>query len=52
MVAKLQEVNPNGEPIFILVRKEFGHKVGTTISKRIEQKSEEIAFLMEKVGIN
>lgn len=52
MVAKLQEVNPNGEPIFLLVRKDSGHGGGTTISKMIEQVSEEIAFLMEKVGIN
>jgi len=52
MVAKLQEVNPNGEPIFLLVRKSSGHGGGTTISKMIEQLSEKIAFLMEKVDIN
>jgi len=52
MVAKLQEVNPKGEPIFLLVRKDSGHGGGTTISKIIEQVSEKIAFLMEKEGIN
>ncbi len=52
MVAKLQEFNPNGEPIFLLVRKNSGHAGGTTISKIIEQVSEEIAFLMEKVDTN
>jgi prolyl oligopeptidase len=52
MVAKVQEVNPNGEPIFLLVRKDSGHGGGTTISNIIEQLSEEIAFLMEKVCIN
>ena len=52
MVAKLQEVNPNGEPILLLVRKSSGHGGGTTISKNIEQTSEEAAFLMDKVGMD
>ncbi|MFH0836513.1 MAG: prolyl oligopeptidase family serine peptidase [Candidatus Aenigmatarchaeota archaeon] len=52
MVAKLQEVNPNGEPILLLVRKSSGHCGGTTISKNIEQTSEEFAFLMKKLGMN
>ena len=51
MVAKLQEVNPKGEPIFLLVRKSSGHGGGTTISKNIEQTSEEMAFLMERLGM-
>lgn len=51
MVAKLQEVNPKREPILLLVRKISGHSGGTTISKDIEQTSEEFSFLMEKVGM-
>jgi len=51
MVAKLQEVNPNGEPILLLARKSSGHRGGTTISKDIEHASEEMAFFMDKVGM-
>jgi len=51
MAAKLQEVNPDGEPILLLVRKDSGHCGGTTFSKNIEQTSEKIIFLMEKLGM-
>ena len=51
MVAKLQEVNPKGEPILLLVRKSSGHGGGTTIFKNIEQTSEEFSFLMKKAGM-
>ncbi len=52
MVAKLQEVNPNGKSILLLVRKGSGHGGGTTISKNIEQTSEEVAFLMDNLLMN
>jgi len=52
MVARLQEANPKGEPIFLLFRKSSGHGGGTTLSQKIEQTSEEFAFLMDKVGLD
>ncbi len=52
MVAKLQEINPNGEPHLLLVRKSSGHGGGTTISKHIEHVSEGMAFLMNSLGMN
>ncbi len=52
MVARLEEANPNGKPILLLIRKSSGHAGGTTISSRIEQRSEEMAFLMDQLGMN
>jgi len=51
MIAKLQEVNPNGEPFLLLVRGDSGHTGGATISKNINKISEEIAFLMNKLDM-
>jgi len=52
MVAKLQEVNPKGEPCLLLVRKGSGHTGGTTITDNINQLSEKLAFLMDKLEMN
>jgi len=46
MVACMQNANPNGEPILLLVRKDAGHGGATTLSKIIEQAAEQWAFLM------
>lgn len=52
MVAKLQEVNPNGEPHLLLVRRASGHTGGTTITDNINQLSEELAFLMNELEMH
>ena len=52
MVAKLQEVNPNGEPFLLLVRRDSGHTGGTTITDKINQLSEKLAFLMDKLKMH
>jgi len=52
MVARLQEVNPNGEPHLLLIKKASGHTGGTTITENINQLSEKMAFLMGKLGMN
>ncbi len=51
MVALLQEVDPNGEPHVLLVRKASGHGGGTTLSTLIEQRAELRAFLMDQLGM-
>lgn len=52
MVARLQEANPHGEPILLLVQKASGHHGGTTLSVRIEQQAQTLAFLMQQLGMN
>lgn len=51
MVARMQEADPQGEPILLLVRKASGHGGGTTLSMQIEQSAETWAFLMHKLGM-
>ncbi|TKJ38373.1 S9 family peptidase [candidate division LCP-89 bacterium B3_LCP] len=51
MVARLQEADPDGEPILLLVRKASGHGGGTTLSDQIEQRAQTWAFLMDRVGL-
>lgn len=51
MVAKLQEINPDGEPFLLLVRKGSGHGGGTTVSQGIEHATQEQAFLMDQLGM-
>ncbi len=52
MVARMQEADPDGEPIVLLVRKASGHSGGTTISMQIDQAAEERAFIMHQLGMN
>lgn len=51
MVARMQEANPAGEPILLLVRKASGHGGGTTLTAQIEQRAEVWAFLMNQLGM-
>ena len=51
MVAKMQDANPNGEPILLLVQKKSGHGGGTTLSETIQQETDIWSFLMDKVGL-
>ncbi len=51
MTARMQEANPEGEPILLLIEKESGHGGGTTLSTRIEQQADIWAFLMSNVGM-
>lgn len=51
MIARLQEVNPNGGPFLLLVRGDSGHRGGTTISNNINQISEELSFLMNELNM-
>jgi prolyl oligopeptidase len=51
MVARIQEADPNGQPVLLLVRKASGHGGGTTISVHIEQAADTWSFLMNKLGI-
>lgn len=52
MTARMQEANPKGQPILLLVRKKSGHGGGTTITELIEQQAEVWAFLMEQARLN
>lgn len=49
MVARLQEADPDGEPILLLIRRDSGHGGGTTLSTQIEQHADVWAFLMDKL---
>lgn len=51
MVARIQEADPNGQPVLLLVRKASGHGGGTTISVHIEQAADRWSFLMNKLGM-
>ena len=51
MVARLQEADPDGPPILLLVRKKSGHDGGTTITELIEQYAEVWSYLMAQVGL-
>jgi len=52
MVARMQEANPNGEPILLLIKKDSGHGGGTTLSMQIEKAADTWAFLMNILGMN
>ena len=51
MVARLQEANPKGDPVLLLVRKSSGHHGGTTLTVQIEHAAEERAFIMDQLGM-
>ncbi len=51
MAARVQEADPYGEPILLLVRKKSGHGGGTTITELIEQQAQEWSFLMAQVQL-
>ena len=52
MVARMQEANPEGEPILLTIRKDSGHGGGTTLSMQIERVADSWAFLMNMLGMN
>jgi len=52
MAARMQEANPDGKPVLLLIEKESGHGGGTTLSARIGQQADVWAFLMDNVGMN
>jgi prolyl oligopeptidase len=51
MTARLQEADPNGNPILLLIRKASGHGGGTTLSVQIQQRAEAFGFLMNRSGM-
>jgi prolyl oligopeptidase len=51
MAARLQEADPRGRPILLLVQKKSGHGGGTTISESIGQQVDNLAYLMDNVGL-
>ncbi len=51
MTARLQEADPDGNPILLLIRKSSGHGGGTTLSVQIEQRAEAFGFLMNLLGM-
>lgn len=51
MAAKMQQANPQGEPILLVVRKKTGHGGGTTLSETIQQQSDIWSFLMNNVDL-
>lgn len=51
MTARLQEVNPNGRPILYALNRSSGHIGGTTQSVQLEQRADEIAFIMHELGL-
>ncbi len=52
MVARMQEANPNGETILLLLEKDSGHGGGTTLSMHIEKVADTWAFLMNELGMS
>ena len=52
MVARMQEANPNGEPILLLLKRDSGHGGGTTLSMHIEKAADTWAFLMNELGMS
>ncbi|MBN2543264.1 S9 family peptidase [bacterium] len=52
MTARMQEANPDDEPILLMVRDNSGHGGGTTISTLVEQVAEPMAFLLSQLGMN
>ena len=51
MAARLQAANPNGRPILLRVSMDTGHGIGTSLEKRVEETSDEVAFLMSQLGM-
>ncbi|MCP4229378.1 MAG: S9 family peptidase [bacterium] len=51
MIARMQESDPDGEPILYRIQRDSGHGYGTTLSALIEQYAEEYAFLMYRLGM-
>jgi prolyl oligopeptidase len=51
MAARLQEADPNGRPILLIVQRASGHGGGTTLTTLIGQYADEFAFLMNELGM-
>ncbi len=51
MAARMQALNPQGEPVLLLVEGASGHLGGTTETIQIEQLADPIAFLMNMLGM-
>ncbi|MFH1231719.1 MAG: prolyl oligopeptidase family serine peptidase, partial [Planctomycetota bacterium] len=51
MVARMQEANPDGNPILLLLQKKSGHGGGTTLSETIQQQADIWSFLMDNVSL-
>ncbi|MDI6809135.1 MAG: prolyl oligopeptidase family serine peptidase [Candidatus Eisenbacteria bacterium] len=51
MAARMQDADPNGAPILLIIQKESGHGGGTRISESIDQQVDIYSFLMSSVGI-
>jgi prolyl oligopeptidase len=51
MAAKMQDLNPRGKPVLLVVEGISGHFGGTTETTQIEQTADRYAFLMDAMGM-
>ncbi len=51
MIARMQEADPDGEPILYRIERDSGHGYGTTLTVQIKHYAEEFAFLMNRLGM-
>lgn len=51
MAARMQEADPHGKPILLIVQKASGHGGGTKLSESIDQQVDIWSFLMDNIGL-
>jgi prolyl oligopeptidase len=51
MAARLQQADPKGRPILLIVQRASGHGGGTKISTLIQQRADTWSFLMNELGM-
>jgi prolyl oligopeptidase len=49
MIARLQQADPSGMPILLRTSASSGHGIGTALSERIEQTTDEYGFFVNEL---
>jgi prolyl oligopeptidase len=52
MIARLQSADPSGNPILLRTNANSGHGMGTALSERIAEITDDYAFLLQELGVN
>jgi prolyl oligopeptidase len=51
MIARLQAADPGGQPILLRTSGASGHGIGTALSERVEEFTDEYSFLLHELGV-
>jgi prolyl oligopeptidase len=51
MIARLQAADAGGQPILLRTSGASGHGIGTALSERVEEYTDEYSFLLNELGV-